>query len=834
METAVSDKNQLLDSDFDDYTFDEDEGERQQLNLSESNDDILCDFCWHITDELNEKDPVASLPIDVISCFMLNTAQQKNIGDFIKLIDAKLEANKQMRDELTVVTEGNDRIQIQSVIDVKGFHPPANEDVKKKKNNGEVNQVMFYANKPWTDEEKEELKSLIKRHKKEYLYKTTCMERKIKKSALEEARKNKEPEEVRNLEEEIKILDQEIDRINNLELEVSPSREESDHIDWSYISTELQRLKKSDKSDLECELKWLNHLHRDINNDDWSEDEEERLKELVSEFGTNWDLIAENLGTNRLAWQCFCHYQSELNDKMKRDGPLSKAEAKTVEEVISLLRIGDFIPWQQVNYFIDGRTTFQIKHYWNKINMPKRGEPWNELEDKVLIAAVRKYGISKNNGNEKKQNKRWQKVAYFLPGRTNRQCRERYTLRLGVKERKIGNYSIEEDKLILKYAKLFNYEWVKIEEMIKERNAKQIANRFAFLIRCFEKNDLDFVLDHCVTDEHLPIETLSRKIRLKPKNFRIVKQEMIRFFDESAVEGAVEDIDTILYFGRQQLKQQLKAEIRRKERNVTIGRPCKTGKESSIEKQIMAILRPHTYFQRNVRGQNKFTEISFQDHYISEEVKKCLTSILKGEAPETTHLLSKVTNIAISSNVDFRDIESRKFIPVIPPNRTTISAYKALRMLRPYLLNKLSYSKHKNNNESREITNDPNFIRLFQQFLSLFFWSMLFTLESPPDNFRTDSCPKVPRGDAGAYLSKIRDVQNYLVQTAVDLSNDDIVDKIKSQSNSSKTNDDARASTSTESDKNSPNNRPKSKRHAALNCIKNLNSKKRKIFTSKN
>ncbi|RWS01369.1 snRNA-activating protein complex subunit 4-like protein, partial [Dinothrombium tinctorium] len=377
----------------------------EKNELGDENDSCESDECDEFADGC---DMFTFLPLNIYSCILLNQTYQQNILDCIYFIETKLEANRRMQIELrndaqstttTISTTLSTKAGCKhpnSIIpflapyfkDVKGLHPPQNHDVKMKRFNGEINQAMISANKPWTEEEKSQLKILVEQQSKRLLLDPLCRSKEIKAIAI---RNEPNVKKKKQYEEEIEILNLEIDRMNNNKLEeVAPPREASDRIDWLSISVLLQQSKQISRSYLACELIWTNYLHPDINQKAWTEKEDDKLKQLISESGTNWEQIAENLGTNRLAWQCFCRYQSELNDKMKRMGPLSKAEAKKVEEIVSQLRIGNFIPWQQVNYFIDGRKSSQIKHYWNKINLLKRGESWNELEDKVLTAAVTK------------------------------------------------------------------------------------------------------------------------------------------------------------------------------------------------------------------------------------------------------------------------------------------------------------------------------------------------------------------------------------------------------------------------------------------------------------
>lgn len=266
--------------------------------------------------------------------------------------------------------------------------------------------------------------------------------------------------DLKRLEEKLKSLEKE--DINTF----IPKREDNETIDWLEISAQLG----SSHSAFACEIKWLNELHPDINHTPWSEHENQKLKKLVEKYNSDWDKIAKELSTNRTSFQCICRYQTFLNSGVKRKGLFSHAEEELVNEVINNCRVGDYIPWNQVSYFIDGRSLAQVKHYWSKRNCLKKNKKWTKLEDSVLIQAVDKFGTSN-----------WVKVAYFIPGRTNRQCRERYIMRLGIKNRKVAHWSTNEDKTLLELAPLLNYRWALLGKHLKGRNPHQIASRYDIL-----------------------------------------------------------------------------------------------------------------------------------------------------------------------------------------------------------------------------------------------------------------------------------------------------------------------------------------------------------------
>ena len=71
----------------------------------------------------------------------------------------------------------------------------------------------------------------------------------------------------------------------------------------------------------------------------------------------------------------------------------------------------------------------------------------------------------------------WEEVAKYVPGRTSRQCRDRYNSYL-FKEVKQRPWTIEEDTIIVEKYKLFGPKWVKISQFLNDRNGNQVKNRW--------------------------------------------------------------------------------------------------------------------------------------------------------------------------------------------------------------------------------------------------------------------------------------------------------------------------------------------------------------------
>lgn len=101
---------------------------------------------------------------------------------------------------------------------------------------------------------------------------------------------------------------------------------------------------------------------------------------------------------------------------------------------------------------------------------------WTPNEDKVLLDT-----IAENNNQLC-----WPKIAMSVPGRTGKQCRERYLNHLGPHLKQSG-WSALEDATIFRLYSIYGSKWSKIVKFLPGRTDNGIKNRFHHLRRRFEK-----------------------------------------------------------------------------------------------------------------------------------------------------------------------------------------------------------------------------------------------------------------------------------------------------------------------------------------------------------
>jgi hypothetical protein len=102
---------------------------------------------------------------------------------------------------------------------------------------------------------------------------------------------------------------------------------------------------------------------------------------------------------------------------------------------------------------------------------PTRKIRWSPQEDQSLEAVVNRLGTTS-----------WGAIAASLPGRTGKQCRERWTNQLSPNLSR-DSWSSQEDALLILQQKICGNSWSKIAQSLPGRSSNSVKNRWCCLTK---------------------------------------------------------------------------------------------------------------------------------------------------------------------------------------------------------------------------------------------------------------------------------------------------------------------------------------------------------------
>ena len=142
------------------------------------------------------------------------------------------------------------------------------------------------------------------------------------------------------------------------------------------------------------------------------------------------------------------------------------------KQLLELIAIYGKKNWKKIAEMMKRRNAVQCLHRWSKILRPGLVKgPWRVEEDKTLIDWVSKQGPMK-----------WSSCSELIPGRSGKQCRERWYNNLDPKVVK-GNWTANEEYKIFKLFESEGSQWSKIASYFRGRTENSIKNRFYCTLR---------------------------------------------------------------------------------------------------------------------------------------------------------------------------------------------------------------------------------------------------------------------------------------------------------------------------------------------------------------
>lgn len=141
----------------------------------------------------------------------------------------------------------------------------------------------------------------------------------------------------------------------------------------------------------------------------------------------------------------------------------------------------------------------------------------------------------------------WISVADQMKTRNNRQCRDRWHYHLKPDLKHKGDWSYEEDKIIVENQAIYGNHWIRIARLLPGRTENDIKNRWYSAMRTKKKKIADFnnstshclkseLTDYagCLRGESLTVQDLREGGKLKSiSSFRSKKQTKVKYLQKS-------------------------------------------------------------------------------------------------------------------------------------------------------------------------------------------------------------------------------------------------------------------------------------------------------------
>jgi hypothetical protein len=132
--------------------------------------------------------------------------------------------------------------------------------------------------------------------------------------------------------------------------------------------------------------------------------------------------------------------------------------------------------WKEISSFIQGKSAIQCSSRYKRIRPGLKKGLWSKEEDHKLIELVQTLG------------KNWSLLSQYMPNRSGKQIRDRYTNNHDPNIKK-DKFSKDEDDKIIDLYRQYGPSWSFISTKLKRRTGDMIKNRFySVLKRILETN----------------------------------------------------------------------------------------------------------------------------------------------------------------------------------------------------------------------------------------------------------------------------------------------------------------------------------------------------------
>jgi hypothetical protein len=238
------------------------------------------------------------------------------------------------------------------------------------------------------------------------------------------------------------------------------------------------------RTENQCSNRWKDVLVSNIaptagRTGTWTEDEDSKLKAAVQTHGgKNWREIAA-LVPGRAENQCWHRWKHVLDPNIGtvsgRKGSWTSDEDSKLKAAVQAHGDKD---WGAIAALVPGRTKVQCCKRWHDVLVSNidpttaRAGTWASDEDSKLKAAVQTHG-----------GKDWFAIAALVPGRTKKQCADRWhdvlNPSIGTVSGRKGTWTADEDKMLKAAVQTHSGKnWGKIAALVPGRAGNQCWHRW--------------------------------------------------------------------------------------------------------------------------------------------------------------------------------------------------------------------------------------------------------------------------------------------------------------------------------------------------------------------